>query len=144
MAEEYFCPKCGRKMVARKGGQFYGCPAYFPLSARNPLGFDASQGEKQCKGSRAAKRAVVKREGKRQTLGKDGQPIVWNAEQIAIFDEFAKGGKVQKFAMGGAAQGIRKGASTPDGKPIIAKSPPSATSKMVTPKFKGKAGIGGC
>jgi superfamily I DNA/RNA helicase len=49
---EIFCPVCSRKMVKRfskkTGKSFYGCPAFFPQSARNPDGYEP--GESPCKG----------------------------------------------------------------------------------------------
>lgn len=55
--------------------------------------------------------------------------------------EFKKGGAVKKFAMGGSVAGVRKGSASPNGTPIKP-TIPSAKSKMVTPKFKGKVGVG--
>lgn len=63
---------------------------------------------------------------------------------------FKKGGAAKKkpdakprhFAAGGAVAAVRKGASTPDGKPqkdVI----PAKGAILVTPKFKAKTGIGG-
>ncbi len=53
-----------------------------------------------------------------------------------------KGGKPRHLAMGGATGAIRKGGSTPQGAP---KKPsiPAKGANLVTPKFKGKPGIGG-
>ncbi len=85
MADEYFCPLCGRKMVHRKKGNFYGCTAYFPKSARNPEGYDAAAGEKQCKGS--CKPKFQKKERK----DTEAPDIVGSKQQKAIWHEFEQG-----------------------------------------------------
>lgn len=71
--------------------------------------------------------------------GKDMSAPLRKAAQKCL-PEFKKGGPVKK-AMGGAVAGIRKGSASPSGAPIKP-TIPSAKSKMVSPKFRGKVGVG--
>lgn len=77
---EYFCPKCGRKMVQRNGkrGTFFGCPAFFPQSERNPNGYEA--GESQCKSMVFPKtEKVVSRNKRPNIVGSSQQKAIWDA-----------------------------------------------------------------